>query len=156
MKPKYKLLVICIAIPLFAGALSAFITRNSMTTFQLLNKPPLTPPGILFPIVWTILYTLMGIASYFVLTSRGNVNDISTALTAYGLQLFLNILWPIFFFGFDLYLFSFFVIVVLWLFIVRTIRLFYNISKISAYLLIPYLIWVTFAAYLNLGFVVLN
>ena len=156
MKPKYKLLVICIAIPLFAGALSAFITRNSMATFQLLNKPPLTPPSILFPIVWTILYTLMGIASYFVLTSKGNVSDISTALTAYGLQLFLNILWPIFFFQFDLYLFSFFVIVVLWLFIVRTIRLFYNISKISAYLLIPYLIWVTFAAYLNLGFVVLN
>jgi tryptophan-rich sensory protein len=127
-----------------------------MATFQLLNKPPLTPPSILFPIVWTILYTLMGIASYFVLTSKENANDISTALTAYGLQLFLNILWPIFFFGFDLYLFSFFVIVVLWLFIVRTIRLFYNISKISAYLLIPYLIWVTFAAYLNLGFVVLN
>ena len=156
MKPNYKLLAICIAIPLFAGAFSALITQNSMATFQQLNKPPLTPPGILFPIVWTILYTLIGIASYLVLTSEENANDIATALTAYGLQLLVNILWPIFFFRFDLYLFSFFVIVVLWLFIVHTIRLFYSISKTAAYLMIPYLIWVTFAAYLNLGFVVLN
>ena len=155
-KPNYKLLAICIAIPLWAGALSALATQNSMTTFQLLNKPPLTPPGIVFPIVWTILYTLMGISYYLVLTSERTTLDKATAITAYGLQLFLNILWPIFFFRFDLYLFSFFVIIVLWLFIVHTIRLFYNISKSSAYLLIPYLIWVTFAAYLNLGFVILN
>ena len=156
MKANYKLLAICIAIPLWAGALSSLATQNNITTFQTLTKPPLTPPGIIFPIVWTILYTLMGISSYLVLTSNATTLDKATAITAYGLQLFLNILWPIFFFRFELYLFSFFVIVVLWLFILQTIRLFYSISKTSAYLLIPYLIWVTFAAYLNLGFVILN
>ena len=156
MKLNYKLLILCIAIPLFSGALSSFIAQNSMTTFDLLNKPPLTPPGIIFPIIWSILYILMGIASYLVLTSGENANEISIALTAYGLQLIVNILWPVFFFRFNLYLFSFFVIIVLLLFLLRTIRLFYDIFKTSAYLLIPYLLWVTFAAYLNLGFVVLN
>ena len=156
IKLNYKLLLICIAIPLLAGSFSALLTNNSMAVFQQLNKPALTPPGFLFPIVWTILYTLMGIASYLVLTSNKNKTDIATALTAYAIQLLVNISWPIFFFRFNWYLFSFFVIILLWLFIIRTIRLFYDISKISAYLLIPYLIWVTFAAYLNLGFVVLN
>lgn len=156
MKSNYKLLVLCISIPLLVGALSAFITQNSMDIFKLLNKPPLTPPGIFFPIVWIILYILMGISSYLVLVSREDANDISIAITAYLLQLLVNILWPIFFFRFNLYLFSFLVIIILWFFILRTIRLFYNIFKTSAYLLIPYLLWVTFAAYLNLGFVILN
>ena len=156
MKSNYKLLVLCISIPLLVGALSAFITQNSMDIFKLLNKPPLTPPGIFFPIVWSILYILMGISSYLVLVSREDANDISIAITAYLLQLLVNILWPIFFFRFNLYLFSFLVIIILWFFILRTIRLFYNICKTSAYLLIPYLLWVTFAAYLNLGFVILN
>lgn len=156
MKSNYKMLAFCISIPLFAGVLSAFITQNSMESFGQLNKPPVTPPGIFFPIVWTILYILMGISSYLVLTSGRNVSDIFIALTAYVLQLLVNILWPIFFFRLNLYLFSFLVIIVLLLFILRTIRLFYNISQISAYLLIPYLLWVTFAAYLNLGFVILN
>lgn len=156
MKSNYKLLVLCISIPLLVGALSAFITQNSMDIFKLLNKPLLTPPGIFFPIVWIILYILMGISSYLVLVSREDANDISIAITAYLLQLLVNILWPIFFFRFNLYLFSFLVIIILWFFILRTIRLFYNIFKTSAYLLIPYLLWVTFAAYLNLGFVILN
>lgn len=156
MKINYKTLLICIAIPLLAGGLSAALTANTMETFQQLNKPPLTPPGFLFPIVWTILYTLMGIASYLIVTSGKNQEDIQTALMAYGLQLFVNISWPIFFFRFDWYLFAFFVILLLWLFIVRTIRLFYDISKPAAYLMIPYLIWVTFATYLNAGFVALN
>ena len=156
MKPNYKLLLFCIAIPLLAGGLSASLTANTMEAFQQLTKPPLTPPGFLFPIVWTILYTLMGIASYLIVTSDANKDDIQTALVSYGLQLIVNILWPIFFFRFNWYLFAFFVILLLWLFIIRTIRLFFAISKPAAYLTIPYLLWVTFAAYLNAGFVVLN
>ena len=156
MKLNYKTLLICIAIPLLAGGLSAALTTNTMETFQQLKKPPLTPPDFIFPIVWTILYTLMGIASYFIVTSDKDRDDIHAALMAYGLQLIVNILWPIFFFRFGWYLFSFFVILVLWLFIVHTIRLFYEISKLAAYLMIPYLLWVTFAAYLNAGFIALN
>lgn len=156
MKPNYKLLLVCIAIPLLAGGLAAALTQNTMETFGQLNKPPLTPPGFLFPIVWTVLYTLMGVASYLVVTSEKNREDIQSALLAYGLQLTVNVLWPIFFFRFDWYLFSLFVILLLWLFIFHTIRLFYDISKWAAYLMIPYLAWVTFATYLNAGFVVLN
>lgn len=156
MKPNYKTLLICIAIPLLAGSLSASLTANTMETFQQLNKPPLTPPGFIFPIVWTILYTLMGVASYLIVTSGKKQEDIQAALLAYGLQLIVNILWPIFFFRFGWYLFSLFVIMLLWLFIFHTIRLFYDISKPAAYLMIPYLIWVTFAAYLNAGFLALN
>ena len=82
MKIQWKKLIICIAIPLLVGGLSALLTQSSMETFEMVNKPPLSPPGWLFPVVWTILYVLMGIASYLVLTS-GKPDDI--ALKAYGI-----------------------------------------------------------------------
>ena len=87
MKIQWKKLIICIAIPLLVGGLSALLTQSSMETFEMVNKPPLSPPGWLFPVVWTILYVLMGIASYLVLTS-GKPDDI--ALKAYGIQLAVN------------------------------------------------------------------
>ena len=156
MQTKLKTLLIYIAIPLLVGGTAALLTRNSMETFQTLNKPPLAPPGFLFPIVWTILYVLMGIASYLIASSQKNQEDIQNALTIYALQLAINFLWPIFFFRLEWYLFSFFWILLLWIFILNTIRLFYPINKTAAYLMIPYLIWVTFASYLNLFIFILN
>ena len=156
MNQKLKTLIICIAIPLAVGGLSAFLTRGSMATFSQLNKPPLSPPGILFPIVWTILYTLMGIASYLVITSGKPSTQINEALLIYALQLGINFFWSIFFFNLEWYLFSFFWLVLLWIFIFRTIQLFLPISQIAAYLMLPYLAWVTFAGYLNLGIWWLN
>ena len=156
MQTKLKTLLIYIAIPLLVGGTAALLTRNSMETFQTLNKPPLAPPGFLFPIVWTILYVLMGIASYLIASSQKNREDIQNALTIYALQLAINFLWPIFFFRLEWYLFSFFWILLLWIFILNTIRLFYPINKTAAYLMIPYLIWVTFASYLNLFIFILN
>lgn len=156
MKINKKAFIIAIAIPLLVGAVSAFISSNSMEQFGQLNKPPLAPPGFLFPIVWTILYTLMGIASYLVFSSNQKQEDINDALTVYALQLAVNFFWSIFFFNLEWYLFSFFWLILLWVLILYTILLFYQISKPAAYLMVPYLLWVTFAGYLNLGIYVLN
>ncbi len=153
MKIQWKKLIACLAIPLAVGGLSALLTRNSMETFQVINKPPLSPPGWLFPVVWTILYVLMGIASYLVLTS-GKPNR--TALAVYGIQLFFNFLWSIIFFNLEQYLFAFVWLVLLWLLILATTVLFYRISKPAGYLMLPYLLWVTFAGYLNLSIYLLN
>ena len=156
MKKRLDILALCIAIPLFVGTISGYITRNSMEVFQQLNKPPLSPPGWLFPIVWTILFILMGIASYLVIVSGENQKDINKAITVYAIQLIVNFFWSIFFFNFGWYLFSFLWLVLLWVLIIITIILFYRISKPAAYLKIPYLFWVTFAGYLNLSIYLLN
>ena len=151
---KWKELLIAIAIPLSIGLLSRLISKDSMMTFELLNKPAFSPPGWLFPIVWTILYILMGISSYLIYTSN-NPNK-KTALTLYALQLFFNFFWSILFFNFSLYFFSFIWIVILWLLIIMTIISFYSINKNAAYLLIPYFLWVTFATYLSYAIALLN
>ena len=153
MKIQWKNLITCIAIPLAVGSLSALLTRNSMETFQSITKPDLAPPGWLFPVVWTILYILMGIASYLVLTS-GKPND--RALNTYGIQLIVNFFWSIIFFNLKLYLFAFIWLVLLWLLILKTALLFHEISKPAGYLMVPYLLWVTFAGYLNLSIYLLN
>lgn len=156
MKIKWKLLIFCIAIPLIVGGIAAFISKDSMSVFEALNKPPLSPPGWLFPVAWTILYTLMGIASYLVLTSGASQHDRQKALKLYGLQLLFNFLWTIWFFNLGLYWFSFLWLAVLWLLIFTTTIFFSRTSKPAAYLLVPYLAWVAFAGYLNFGIAVLN
>ncbi|WP_455683939.1 TspO/MBR family protein [Thomasclavelia sp.] len=153
MKIQWKKLLICIAIPLIIGAISALLTRDQIIIFENLQKPSLSPPGWLFPLVWTILYILMGIASYFIWISKKS-NQL--ALTVYTLQLIFNFFWPIIFFNFKLYLFAFIWLVILWFLILTTTLLFYQIKKISGYLMIPYLLWVAFAGYLNLSIYLLN
>lgn len=155
LKIHWKKLIICILIPLAVGALSAFLTQGSMEAFDVLEKPPLSPPGWLFPVVWTVLYILMGIASYLVLTS-GFPFRARTALTVYGIQLFFNFFWSVIFFNFEQYLLAFIWLIVLWLLIIATLLLFFRLSKPAGYLIIPYLVWVTFAAYLNLAIYILN
>lgn len=153
MKIQWKNLITCLVIPLAVGSLSALLTQNSMAAFNTINKPALTPPGWLFPVVWTILYILMGIASYLVLTSE-KPNE--AALTVYGIQLIFNFFWSIIFFNLELYLFAFIWLVVLWLLILKTTILFYQISKLAGILMLPYLLWVTFAGYLNFSIYLLN
>lgn len=156
MKTKLKILIFSILIPLFIGGLSAIISMNGMIAFKSVIKPSLTPPSILFPIVWTILYILMGISSYLVYTSSAYKGKIDNALTVYGLQLGFNFLWSILFFNFKAYLFSFIWLILLWILIIITIIKFYKISIVSSYLLLPYIIWVSFAGYLNFGIYLLN
>lgn len=156
MKIDRGLLIKSIALPLLVGAVAGLLTRGAMQDFQMLTKPPLSPPGWLFPIVWTILYTLMGISAYIIKTSDASAEQIDDALMIYRYQLIVNFLWSIFFFNFQWYFFSFIWILLLWVLIILMIRSFAKISKTAAYLNIPYLIWVTFAAYLNFGIWWLN
>lgn len=148
--------MIAVAIPLLVGAVAGLLTSNSMQVFEGLQQPPFAPPGVLFPIVWTILYALMGIASYLIYTSGKDPEEVSSALTVYGVQLVVNFLWPIVFFRFGWYTFAFFWLILLWVLVIYTILLFYRISKPAAWLMVPYLVWLTYAAYLNLGIVLLN
>lgn len=156
MKIRWKPLIICPVIPLAVGGLSTLLTRDGMEAFQRLNQPPLSPPGWLFPVVWTILFLLMGIASYLVFTSKESRDAVNTALLVYGIQLVVNFFWSIFFFNFGAYLFSFFWLILLWVLILAVLLLFGRISKAAGYLMLPYLLWVSFAGYLNLAIYLIN
>lgn len=153
MKIQWKNLITCLAIPLAVGGLSAALTGDNISLFASINKPDLTPSGWVFPVAWTILYVLMGIASYLVVTSEKE-ND--KALAFYGIQLVFNFFWPILFFHLQLYLMAFIWLVLLWLLVLKTTVLFYEICKTAGYLMIPYLLWITFAGYLNLLIYFLN
>lgn len=156
MKIDKKRLVICLAIPLVVGGAAGLLTMNSMEAFEALNQPPLSPPGWLFPVIWTVLYVLMGIASYLVSVSDAPQEEKARALWTYGIQLAFNFLWPIAFFNLKWYLFAFLWLVILWILILITALRFGRIRKPAGYLLVPYLLWVAFAGYLNLGIYLLN
>lgn len=156
MKLDKRLLALCIAIPLLVGVVASLLTGGGMEVFASVEKPPLSPPGWLFPVVWTILYILMGISSYLILTSETDESVKERAIRIYGLQLLVNFLWPTFFFNFRWYGFSFFWLLLLWFLVLVMILRFWEINKLAAYMNIPYLIWLTFAAYLNWGIWRLN
>lgn len=141
-----------ILLPVIVGGVVGLIISNFMD-YNTLVKPPLAPPSILFPIMWTILYVLMGI-SYGILKSNYKV-DMDVKFIYY-LQLGVNALWSIFFFVCKLRLFSFIWILLLALLVFIMIIKFYQKNKVSGLLQIPYLLWVLFASYLNLGFYLLN
>ena len=155
MKIKVKQLIIALAIPLAVGGLSTLLS-GGMGDYRTFNQPPLSPPGWVFPIVWTILYLLMGYSSYRVYTSDKPQEYKNRALRFYGAQLLLNFIWPILFFAFDWYLAAFFLLISLWILIFLTFKAFSAIDETAGDLLIPYLLWVTFAGYLNLGVYFLN
>lgn len=148
-KTNLKSLAVSIVISLGAGILSAFLTGGSMRQYADMYKPPLAPPGWVFPIVWTILYIMMGIAAWRVYESRGC--DKRLAFSLYGNQLLLNIVWPLLFFNLGLYFFAFAWLLLLWLIIYLTIRQFSQLDQKAGLWLVPYLAWVTFAGYLNLA-----
>ena len=155
MKLNWKKLLIFLAIPLATGGFAALLS-GGMADYRMLNQPPLSPPGWAFPVVWTILYLAMGYASYRIAQTNASKQARQKALLVYGIQLFLNFLWPIVFFGMHRYLAAFFLLIALWLMIFLTIHLFSKPDSTAADLLIPYLLWVTFALYLNLGVYLLN
>ena len=150
--------MICILIPIGVGTLAGVLSMGAMEQFASMMKPPLSPPAWLFPVAWTILYTLMGISSYLIYTSEEPKDSSlkSQALSTYGYQLLVNFLWPVFFFDFQWYLFSFLWLVFLWILVLKMILEFRKINPLAALLNIPYLLWLTFAAYLNLGVWLLN
>ncbi len=154
-KIDWKKRLICWAIPLAVGGLAALLS-GGMGSYKVMVRPPLSPPGWVFPVVWTILYLLMGEASYRVLTADADAVLIRSALKAYAVQLALNFLWPLVFFGAEMYLLAFFILIALWIAIFITLRQFSAIDETAGNLLLPYLLWVTFAGYLNFGVFLLN
>lgn len=138
--------------PLIIGFLISTLISNNID-YQSLKQPPFAPPNILFPIVWTILYALMGI-SYYLYKKNTYIDKIEILI--YYLQLFVNALWSIIFFILKLRFFSIIWILILVILIYTLITLFLEKYKPSAYLLIPYLIWCIFATYLTIGIYLLN
>ena len=154
MKIKNKsTLIISILIPLAVGSLSSLLSGN-VSGYSSFNKPALSPPSFVFPIVWTILYILMGISAFIIYESHSPKKE--TALRLYRLQLFFNFFWSIIFFRWSLCLPAFFWLAVMILIIILMIKQFRQISPLAAFLQIPYLVWCLFAAYLNLMICILN
>lgn len=155
MRSNGKKLLFNLALPLVTGGLSSLLA-GGMGGYKNLNQPPLAPPGWVFPVVWTILFLAMGYAAYRVQISDAGPEQKSRAMMAYYVQLALNFLWSILFFRFDAYLLAFVELLLLWAAICVTMWKFYRIDERAGDLLLPYLLWVTFAAYLNLGIYLLN
>ena len=155
MKTKWKSLLIALAIPLAVGGAGALLS-GGMTNYGAMVKPPLSPPGWVFPVVWSVLYLLMGWASWLVWKSDASREEKRRALILYGAQLAVNFIWPLVFFGGEMYLAALLILIALWVLILLTIRAFSGINERAGDLLIPYILWVSFAAYLNLGIFLLN
>ncbi len=152
MSKKFKTYLKSIIVPVLIGSIVGFIISGSID-YNSLQKPPLSPPSMTFPIVWTILYILMGI-SYGILASNSLVD--SKINSIYYLQLFFNALWPIAFFLLKWRLFAFIWIIILAILIIIMIARFYEKHKTAAWLQVPYLLWTLFATYLNFGVYLLN
>ncbi len=149
-------LAISILISEGVGALSALFSMGTMEKYQMLNQAPFSPPGWIFPIVWSILYLFMGIASYLVYSSGEDKKEVKSALSFYALQLIFNFFWTILFFRFELRGFAFLWIIALLILVIITTVKFYKINKTAGYLMIPYVLWVSFASYLNFAIWQLN
>lgn len=144
-------LILALAVPLATGAISAWLTSESMAEYSTMPKPPLSPPAWLFPIAWTVLYILMGVASYFVLISDVDGKTKRMALAIYCIQLLFNFCWSLIFFNLDMPMFAFIWLVIMFIEILVCTSEFYMIDRWAGYLMIPYIIWMVFAGYLNIG-----
>ncbi len=146
---KIKPLAVSLAVSLGVGGLSALLTGPSMKKYALLDQPPLSPPGWVFPVVWTALFVMMGTAAYLVWVKDGPERD--RALTLYGAQLLFNFFWTLIFFNGEKFGLAFVWLLILWGLILATLLAFRRQDRTAGYLLMPYLAWVTFAGYLNAG-----
>ena len=150
-------LIIAIVVCELAGGIGSLFTISAISTwYTTLAKPSLNPPGWIFGPVWTTLYLLMGIAAFLVWNKGWDRKDVRKALGVFLLQLVLNAIWSIIFFGLHSPLWAFVDLVAMWLAIFWTMTLFYKISKPAMWLLLPYILWVSFAGYLNYSIWILN
>lgn len=147
---KIKKLIISILIPLLLGIIVSLFINTDI--YDVIIKPEISPPKIVFPIVWTILYILMGISNYII--NKDNKKEVSNLI--YYISLAINLIWPIIFFNAQEYLISLLIIIILIIFVALTIIEYFKTSKISGYLQIPYIIWLLFALYLNYQVLILN
>lgn len=148
-KINWKILILCLVIVYavaFTGSL--FTSSNVNSDWYESIKPSITPPNFIFPIVWNILFFLIGLSLYFAFLSAKK-EEKKTIFWIFGINLILNVLWSMFFFTLQNPLLAFFDLIVLWISIIFMVVITYKIRKLSSYLLIPYLLWVAFAGYLN-------
>lgn len=157
MKSKVKTYLWSIGLTLAVGGLSALLTMKNMDIYESINKPDIAPPAVLFPIVWGILYVLMGLSVALVITGarRDGIYSIPS-IKAYVMQLFVNFFWSIIFFNMRNFLFSFVWLLVLWVLVVNMMIKFYKVNKAASFINVPYLLWVSFAGYLNFLIYILN
>lgn len=154
---KLTKLIISILIPLIVGYFGSLVTTPSIDTwYAALNKPAFNPPNWIFFPVWTLLFILMGVSLYLVWEKFPKKSYAKAAIAIFGLQLGLNLLWSVLFFGLKNPLYAAIEIVVLWVAILSTIIKFWKISKAATYLLLPYITWTSFAVVLNYAIVLLN
>ena len=152
----WKPYVISAAIALAVGLLSGFLSMEGMRLYEeMAIKPPLTPPGWVFSVVWTILYALMGISAARIWLAPES-KDRSSGLNLYVVQLVVNFFWSLLFFNAQVYGLAALWLILLWILVLLMILEFSKVDKLAAWLQIPYLIWLTFAAYLNLSVWFLN
>lgn len=151
-----KACLFSVLLPLAVGGLAAWLTMGSMERFAALKQPPLSPPGWLFPVVWTVLYLLMGTASWLVRKSDASQAAKKRALTLYGVQLVVNFFWPLLFFRAGAYGTAFLWLLLLLALVLVTAAMFARICRTAAILLAPYVLWLIFAGYLNIGIWLLN
>ena len=150
-------LIVCIVICQLAGFIGSIFTRDSVGTwYKMLNKPSFNPPNWLFGPVWITLYVLMGLSAYLIWRKGLSIKNVQYSLGIFLVQLVLNSLWSVVFFGSRSIGGGLIIIVLLWFLILITTLSFYKVSAISAYLLIPYLLWVTYASILNFSIWQLN
>ncbi len=155
-KGTWKETLVSVLIAEAAGGLSALLTRGGMELYRdSVLKPPLSPPAVVFPIVWAVLYALMGVSAARIWRQPPSEAR-SSALWLYGGQLLVNVLWSVLFFNLQTYGFAFVWLVLLWALIVAMTLRFRELDRTAANLQIPYLIWVLFAGYLNYGVWMLN
>lgn len=154
-KINWSQLITVLVVTQLAGVFGSLLSGPARQIYAPLVKPPLSPPGWLFGVVWPVLYLLMGIAAYTVYQMR-RTSERQNALAFYWAQLFVNFLWPVLFFRFELYWLSAAVILLLIALVLITTVKFFKIKPAAGYLMIPYLLWLFFAAYLNIGVAVLN
>lgn len=153
----YRNLFLSILICNLAGAIGSIFTMPAIDSwYGNLVKPALNPPSWVFGPVWTLLFVLMGVAAFIVYNYGWKKMEVKIALSIFGFQLILNTLWSIIFFGLQNPGLAFLELVLLWMAILFSIISFYRVSKKAAYLLIPYIMWVSFAGYLNLSLFLLN
>lgn len=154
MLKKYIPYVVSVLIALGIGGLSSYLTKNSMPIYSAINRPAFSPPPELFPIVWTVLFVLMGVAAAVVWCSNGR--RIDSALIFYGFQLVFNFCWTLIFFNFRAYFAAFIWLLILLVLIGITMVKFFRINKLAGWLLVPYFAWVSYAGYLNYMIWMLN
>ena len=156
MKKALGILIFVLVCELAGFIGSVFTTPSIPGWYAGLAKPPFNPPNWVFAPVWTILYAMMGLSAYLVYEKGAKRKEVRKALAVFAVQLVLNALWSIVFFGAHMIFGAAVVIVLLWVLILESIVLFSRISKTAAYLLIPYILWVSFATILNISLYVLN